>query len=171
MNCSLEFKKTMVTLTATAATLGLIACSSGPTKTENDLDRKVTAQAQADSPEQIRDRAAEMFTNSPGLTVEQKAKLTVIYQRTYGEAMTIRKEIGQNKSMLFELIATKNFKSKEVNTLKKRLVDLDHKRLEVMFQALEDVQNVVGTGKGSEEIYKHLRDYEIPRPGRMLTEY
>ncbi len=171
MKTSKSIRKNLITILIATGTVALAACASSGAKSDSEMDQKVSTQAPANTPEQIRDRAAETFANSQGLNPEQKAKLTVIYQKTYGEAMTIRKDIGQSKSLLFEMIATKDYKSKEVEALKQRIIALDYKRLDVMFKAMADVQAVVGFGKGTEDIYKHLRDYEMPRPGRMMTDY
>ncbi|HEY8271978.1 MAG TPA: hypothetical protein VIG33_13895 [Pseudobdellovibrionaceae bacterium] len=155
-------KKFFALMTSSLLTAFLLgACSSEPKKTE--LERQVKAQPEANSPEQIAQRAAEAFSGAPGLSAEQKQKLMAIYAKTYAEAMSIRAEIGQSKSLLFKLIASTNYKSTDVNQLKKKITALDQKRLAVMFQALEDVQKVVGYGADKEEIYKHLRDFEFPQ--------
>lgn len=156
-------------LLLTVSLLGLSACSTASSKAENAaLAQQVQTEPQANTPEEIRNRAAEAFANAPGLTNEQKQKLEAIYQRTYREALAIRTEIGQSKSLLFKTVAKADYKSAEVDRLRKRIVDLDQKRLNIMFKALSDVQAVVGYGADKEEIYERLRDYEYPR-GRVLT--
>jgi hypothetical protein len=155
-------------LALTTSTLLIAACSSEP-KAEpkkTELEKQVTAQPAADTPEQIAQRAAESFSSAPGLSAEQKQKLMGIYSSTYAEAMAIRSEIGKSKSLLFKLIASTKYKSGDVSQLKKKITALDQKRLALMFQALEDVQKVVGYGADKEEIYKHLRDFEFPQHGR-----
>lgn len=160
-----QYKTLLIALTL----LGLSACSTANTKAENaDLTQKVQMEPPAQTPEEIRNRAAEAFADAPGLTNEQKQKLEAIYQRTYAEALAIRTEIGQSKSLLFKTVAKADYKSNEVDRIKKRIVDLDQKRLNLMFKALADVQAVVGYGADKEEIYERLRDYEYPR-GRVLT--
>jgi outer membrane murein-binding lipoprotein Lpp len=154
-------------LAMTILTLLVAACSSEPKRTE--LEQQVKAQPAADTPEQIAQRAAEAFSNAPGLTAEQKQKLMVIYSKTYAEAMVIRTEIGQTKSLLFKLIASTSYKSTDVSKLKSKITALDKKRLALMFQALEDVQKIVGYGADKEELYKHLRDYETPM-GRAILQ-
>ena len=140
----------------------------------SDLEREqkaqIRSQAPADSPQQIMDRAAMAFSNAPGLTVEQKAKLGTIYSQVYTEAMSIRREMGQAKSLLFMKLATTDYKNSEIISLKKRIVKLDQRRLDVMFKALEDVQNVVGHGADAKELYKHFEDFEIPAAVRQKYE-
>lgn len=155
----MSFSKSIASLAVLA--LFVSACSSEQKKAE--MDQMVKAQPIANSPEQIAQRAAESFANAPGLTEDQKQKLMGIYARTYGEAAAIRTELGQSKSLLFKLIADSKTKSSEVNLLKKKITTLDQKRLALMFQALDEVQAVVGFGSEKVEIYKRLRDFEYPR--------
>ena len=154
-------------LTALTA-LALTACSSEAKKT--DLDKQVAQEKPADSPQEIAKRAAESFSNAPGLTADQKMKLRDVYAKTYAEAAEIRREIGQSKSLLFKTLAKNDYKSKEIEQLKNKIVDLDKKRLSIMFQSMEDVQKIIGYGKDREEIYQHLRDCEFPSNYRISHE-
>lgn len=137
-------------------------------KTDSQLEAKIKAEPPASTAEEIAERGAQTFINAPGLSADQRIKMLEVYNRTYNDAMAIRQDIGQSKSLLFKLAANKDVKSKEVGALKKRIVDLDQKRLKIMFKALADVQGIVGTGEGKEEIYKHLYDFEYPKPGFTL---
>lgn len=133
----------------------------------SDLDREqraqIKAQQPADSPEQIMERASLAFSNAPGLTPDQKAKLSGVYSRVYVESSAIRRELGQAKSLLFMTIAKIDYTDREVVNLKNRIVKLDQRRLNIMFKALEDVQKIVGRGVEAEKIFKHFEDHEMPR--------
>ncbi len=145
----------------------VVGCNSSPTKEDVALSKQISTQPPADSPEKILERAASAFSNVEGITDEKKLKLKQIYSRVYTESMGIRRAIGQSKSLLFATLAKKDFKKAEILTLKKKIVDLDQQRLNVMFVALDEVQAVVGAGVDTEKIYKHFEYYEIP--GRRLT--
>ncbi len=160
-------KSLFVALAISALTLS--ACSTTTKSEEQILTKKIQAQPVADTPEQIADRAAEAFSSAPGLTEEQRQKLMAIYSHTYAESMSIRKEIGQSKSLLFKTISTADYKSSEVKSMKKRITELDQKRLALMFKALEDVQTVVGRGSDKENIYRHLHNFETSH-GRALSD-
>ena len=138
-----------------------LGCASS--ELEREQRAQIRAQQPADSPQQIMERAALAFSNAPGLTPEQKIKLGAIYSQVYTEATTIRREMGQAKSLLFMKLANTNYKNKEILSLKNRIIRLDQRRLDLMFKALEDVQDVVGRGEDAERIYKHFEDYEIPQ--------
>jgi outer membrane murein-binding lipoprotein Lpp len=158
-----SLNKKVIILVLSSLVIG--GCSSETKKT--DLDQQVKAQPVAATPEQIAQQAAETFSSAPGLTPEQKQKLMVIYSKTYGEAIAIRSEIGQSKSLLFKKIASAHYKSAEVSQLKKQITKLDEKRLGLMFRSLEEIQAVVGYGTDKDEIYKHMRDFEFPQHGNL----
>ena len=134
------------------------------------LEEKIAAEPPAPDANAIALRAAETFSNAEGLTPQQKQKLMEIYHRTYEDAIAIQTEIGKSKSLLFKLISSVAYDSDDIDRIRKKVVDLDQKRLDLMFQALADVQGVVGYGKDKEQFYKHFYDYEIPRgaPTRFM---
>lgn len=164
-------KNITIGLMALSLLLSLSSCTSA-TKTETAaIDNQIKTQAPADSPDQIRERAALAFSNAEGLTAEQKLKISVIYSRVYAESMRIRREMGQSKSLLFMTLAKVNYKDTEIKTLKSKIVRLDQERLNLMFGALDDVQGVVGKGVQAEKIYRHFQDYEIQPHLYMRKEF
>lgn len=138
-----------------------VSCAT-TSSTQSDLNQRIQAEKRADSPEEIAQRAAEIFSQAPDLTAEQKSKLQALYLKTYAESRQIRKEIGQMKSLLFKEAANKKFKSKDVNELTRKILDADQKRLNLMFSALEEMQSIVGYGNNKKELYEHLRNYDYP---------
>lgn len=141
--------------------MSLVGCAT-TTNDNLDLDQRIKKEKPANTPEEIAQRAAEVFSTAPGLTGEQRKKLYALYLKTYEEARVIRKEIGQMKSLLFKEAAIKKFASKEVNELTSRIVQADQRRLNVMFAALEEMQKIVGYGDDKKELYEHLRNYDYP---------
>lgn len=161
--------KSVFIVIMTVGSFGLTSCSSSQKAADAELDQRVKAQPEASTPAEIAKRAADTFANAPNLSEDQKARLRAIYLRVSTEAAEIRKEIGQSKSLMFQLVAKKDFKSSDVQRLKSKIVDLDLKRLQIMFKALEEVQAVVGFGSDREELYRHLRDYEFPYNQGILS--
>lgn len=155
-------KKSIAKLSLFALFIATTSCMTAEKKAETDLNTQVKAQAPANTPEQIMQRAAQTFSNADGLTDVQKNKLATIYSHVYAESMSIRKEIGQSKSLLFATLATPNYKNSDITALKNKIVALDQKRLTLMFVALDDVQAVVGKGAAAQKIYKHFQEYEYP---------
>lgn len=156
------------------AVISLVAVVAGCTTSRDRRDdavmeARIKSEAPATTPDAIAERGAQTFINAPGLSDEQKRKIMAIYIRTFNDAISIRNEIGQSKSLLFKMAAHSGFKSKEVENLKNHIVDLDHKRLAIMFKALEDVQAIVGVGKDKEELWKHFYDFEYPKADRISS--
>lgn len=126
------------------------------------LEQRIKAEPPANTPEEIAQRAADVFASAPGLTDEQRNKLRALYLKTYAESYAIRKEIGQMKSLLFKEAAVNKFKSKEINQLTSRILEADQRRLNIMFLALEEMQKIVGYGEDKKDLYEHLRRYDYP---------
>ena len=139
--------------------LFMVGCA---TSEDRALDQRIKAERRADTPEEIAQRAADVFSTAPGLTAEQRKKLNALYLKTYAQSREIRTEIGKMKSLLFKEAATKKFKTNTVNELTRRIVDADQRRLNLMFSALEEMQNIVGYGEDKKELYEYLRNYDYP---------
>lgn len=149
-------KKLTITFITLVAALSTMRCSTYRMNEEVQA-QNIKAQPLADTPEDITMRAAEIFSGSPNLTSEQKDKIHTIYTNVYDESMTIRREIGQSKSLLYETLVKPDYKSTEINSLKRRIVGLDKKRLDIMYKALDDVQKIIAQGATDKErMYKQL---------------
>ena len=149
----------------------LACCAEKPTQQKQNipqvqktptLEAKIAAEPPANDPTSIGERAGEAFINAKGLTDDQRKKLMGVYLHTYQQAMAIRLEIGKSKSLLFKTVSSSAYDSKEVVALTNKIVELDHKRLVLMFKALADVQAIVGYGKDKGEFYRHFYDNEYP---------
>ncbi|KHD87377.1 MAG: hypothetical protein OM95_14870 [Bdellovibrio sp. ArHS] len=149
-------------LIVATAFLILAGCQTMTYDNEQALDRKIQDEQQANTPEDIVQRAADVFSSAPGLTDEQRQKLKTLYLRTYAQSWQIRKEIGQMKSLLFKEAAVNKFSSPDINELTQRIVAADNRRLNIMFSALEELQSIVGYGEDKKNLYEKLRNYEIP---------
>lgn len=158
-----------------ALALGLGACAhkeKGPHGHHDcamncDLKDRARGEAGANSESNIKKMAEDVFAMTPGLTEAQRQKLSDVLRKTATEGAEIRKQIGEAKTDLFKAASSKAFASKEVTEIKDKITKLDQKRLVLMYQALADVQNIVGFGPEKEELYRRLREYDNPREGRV----
>lgn len=160
-------KKLMTIPTLIFAISIISACSSHETRPEvqlpTEIEQKMASSPGVGGTNAIARRAAEDFIGMKGITPDQRAKLIAIYLSTYDQALKIQSDISLSKFRLFDLISSTSYSSASVENLKQKIVDLDQKRLIIMFKALADVQDVVGYGKDKAPIYKHFYDYEHPR--------
>ena len=154
--------KPLKILTQFIAVLSLATGCSSMGTNNSELDKKIANEKPAQTPDEIARRGANSFISAPGLTEVQRQKLMEVYTRTYLGAEEIRGQIGQSKSLLFKMVAKSNYKSKEMEELRNKVVALDQKRLQIMFQALSDVQGIVGYGGDKEEFYRHFEMHEMP---------
>lgn len=122
--------------------------------------QQTDAKPVAESPQQIAIYAASIFANAPNLTDEQKKQLNLLYTDVYEKAMTIRSDIGKYKTQLYMTLVRADYKSSEISMLRRKIVALDQQRLDIMFQAVKDMQKIVGRGADKESIYKHLSEYD-----------
>lgn len=153
----LNFK---MTLSVFAMILVSSGCANHPPVEETKQGQQAEEQMVAQKPQAAAVNVAAIFANAPDLTDEQKQKLQAIHANVYEEAMAIRGEINENRSLLYNTLVMSDYSSAEVNNLKKKIVSLDKKRLDVMFKALKDVQKIVGRGKDKVNIYGQLLDDE-----------
>ena len=86
----------------------------------------------------------DAFMKAPGLSEAQKIKLSEIMKNAFSEAQKIKVAIANQKVDLFEAITNPSVKNSQVNKIKKSIVELDKKRLALMFSSLEDVQKIIG---------------------------
>lgn len=156
-------KNTIQLVILSSLIAGLAGCSTYSKSEKASLEKNISAEAPVNNPQQMLERAAVTFSEIDGISNEDKSKLSEIYTRTYLDSMSIRKQIGQSKSLLFKTLAKKDYKDSDIKALKNKIVELDQKRLAIMFKALDDVQKIVGKGTpASEKIYEHLERYEYP---------
>jgi hypothetical protein len=153
------FRTSIIVIVSTSSTIGWSETAK--------LDKTIQLQRPANTPEAIRDRAAETFSNAPGLNSDQKLRIKKVYLQTYDSAKDIGMKIGKSKSLLFMTVAEKDYSAKDVEEIKGRIIELDNSRLKIMFSALEEVQKIVGPGRGPgkdrRDLYKHFFDFEEPK--------
>lgn len=84
----------------------------------------------------------EMLDRIPGITKDQTDKLLNMHATVYEESQEINRRIYQNKVLLFKYLAES--KTKEMNMVRSDIKSLYNKKLDVMFRAFDDVQNILG---------------------------
>lgn len=155
-----KFKHIFAVLVATSTLIGCADAAKKNEQAQSEQQKMVREMPAVETPQDIVMRAASIFEGSPDLSDEQKSQLHEIYTGVYDESMAIRREIGDNKTLLYMTLVKKDYKSSEVNKLTKKIVSLDKKRLDIMFKALKDVQKIVGRGAAKESLYKQLGSIE-----------
>lgn len=149
--------KFLILTVAVVGGLTSMGCATGEDKA---MEKQVQAEPTPHGPDAIAARGAQTFLQAPGLTDEQRRKLLEIHTRVYAENSEVQAEIGKAKSLLFKSMISEKYDAALVSNLKKKIVNLDQRRLKIMFGALEDVEKVVGRGPDKEPIYRRFYDHD-----------
>jgi hypothetical protein len=150
--------KNICRIALSALILVAAGCAS-KTSSEKVVEKKIET-TKAPGPGDLASLGHDAFLNAPGLTEAQKIKLSQIMKDTYGEATKVKTEIGKAKLVLFETITSPDYRQKDVDVLKKKIVQLDKKRMDLMFASLDEVQKVIGRNpETAEYLRKIMRDH------------
>ena len=96
--------------------------------------------------------------NASHLTQEQKDKLVALEERRHNERVALTEEIEKTKVVLLETVLSPKMNEREFNILKKKIRNLDKKRMENGFATLKEVRQIINPASTSatdhNEIYK-----------------
>lgn len=148
-------------LLVTATTLSLSACMAVDKKTRAEVDQKVSEEAPPRMRGEMRERGFEAWANSSGMSEIQKSKMIDIQLVTERESSRIRDEINKSRSALFKELATGNYDERMINGFKRKIVKLDHDRLDLMFKALAKARSVLGRTEESKRYFEYMDMIEI----------
>jgi len=96
----------------------------------------------------------DAFRNAPGLTEAQKLKLADLMKSTFAQAEKIKLGIANLKVDLFETLTDPSADNGKVNKIKDQIIELDKRRLALMFKSLDEVKALIGKNP---ETTKYLR--------------
>lgn len=131
------FKHLIVFLSATY----FVACAS---QAEKNVDQKLTQVTPAASPQAIQSSVADSIESTPGLTVEQKSKLRSLSTSTRSQIGEIRNESMKVQSLLLHEVFSEKSKASEIRVLKRKMKDLENKRLAVIFKSVDEARAILG---------------------------
>ena len=126
-------------LYATALVLALVGCSS----TEKKVDQAMADQSQVKSQADLRAHADSMIATTPGLSDDQRSKLTQLGDSTRAKLDNVRTESLQLRSALIHNVIASYNKS-EVYAMKRRMKKLEDKRLSIIFNAVDEANKILG---------------------------
>jgi hypothetical protein len=140
----------MKTLKNTAAlflasvSLVVIFAGCAETKSDKKLDAKVNAEAPIANGDQITDQTRQIIANSTTMTADQKQQLLTLQQNTHTKMNAYREESLKLRAILVQDIAAPKYNAKEVDQVKKRMRKVESKRLDALFDGLEQANKILG---------------------------
>lgn len=122
------------------ACLTLAACSGA----NKALEAKVASQPPVESGSQVRTEADRLIRSEPGLSDEQKQKLLSLRTSVSSQLDEIRDHSLRLRSVLVEELLSPSYDMDEVSLIKKRLKKLEKKRLSLLFDSVDEANEILG---------------------------
>ncbi len=120
----------------------LSACSN--VALEKDIDRRVSQETEVKTRADLTSETSTILEKSKDIKEEQKVKLSELRNST-------RRQIDENwqqslrlRSVLIKELVSKDYNDTAVDLIKKRLKDLDSKRLFITFDAVDQANKILG---------------------------
>ncbi len=142
------------------AVLALSGCASRQARIDHSVDQIVAEETPTSQPGELALRGFEAWASSAEIDLDQKSQIWAIQAATARDAVRIRNEITMTKSALFKELAKGDFNLKLVDGFKDKIVKLDRERLDLMFAALDKVEDALGKGPKAREYYRYLDEME-----------
>lgn len=146
-------KKNLSLIAIVATTLIASSCASNK-NVENKIDQEIQ-NVHASEIKSIPQTIKEQITAS-GLSVEQKAKLMALEERAHADNVAITEEIEKTKVIFIQTVLAPKMSQREYSVLKKKLTNLDKKRLNNGFKVAAEVREIINPASNTQEreIYK-----------------
>lgn len=146
-------KKNLSLIVLVAATLIVSSCASNKA-VESKIDQEIK-DVPASETKSIGHTVKEQITAS-SLTAEQKTKLMALEEKAHVDHVAITEEIEKTKVVFVQTLLAPNMSQREYSLLKKKLTQLDKKRLENGFKVAAEVRKIINPAANTQEreIYK-----------------
>ena len=146
-------KKNLSLIALFAVTVIVSSCASNK-NIEKKIDQEIK-DVSASETKSIPRTVKEQINTSP-LTIEQKAKLMALEEKAHAEYVVITEEIEKAKVVLIQTIMEPKMNKREFSIIKKKITQLDKKRLSNGFEVAEEVRKIINPSANiqEKEIYK-----------------
>ena len=146
-------KKNLSLIALIAATLIVSSCASNKV-VETKIDQEIK-DVPASETKSIAKTIKEQITAS-ALTEEQKTKLMALEEKAHADHVAITEEIEKTKVVFIQTVLAPKMNQREYSVLKKKLTDLDRKRLSNGFKVAAEVRKIINPASNTheKEIYK-----------------
>ncbi len=128
-------------LTALAAAALTQACASTPA--EKRIDNKIANEG-AVTPAELNQEARDAIASNPDLTPKQRTELTRLRQDTSAQIAAYTSESLKIRAVLIEAMGAEKFDSREINAAKRKLKEVENKKLDAMISAIEKTNSILG---------------------------
>ena len=123
--------------------LGLQGCSHGTAK---KLDTKLDQEQSVGTPSELHEQTGELIESAPGLTDVQRKQLLSLRDSTRARLQQLNTDSLKLRSVLIKDVLAEKYDEKEVKLVKKRIKELENKKLSTLFDAIESANKILGRG-------------------------
>lgn len=124
--------------------VALLLGACAQTQVAKEVDARVAQENPRPSHGPLAARGMDLIMNSKTLSAEQKEKFMNLHRDVMRDTFAIQDEISKHKQVLFETLVEVPFNPARVNEVKKRLINLNEKKMQKMFSALDTAQKILG---------------------------
>ena len=147
--------KNLLLLTCLMSAFAISSCAhnkNAEQKIENEMKEVSSSQTKSI------DKTIKEQISSSNLTDQQKEKLMVLEEKAHAENVAITEEIEKAKVVLIQTVLAPKMSQREFSILKKKIRNLDKKRLENGLKAITEVRKIVNpestTSANHADLYK-----------------
>lgn len=143
-------------------TLLLQGCAHGP---DQRIDDKLSQEGAVKDRAQLRTETSEVIRTAPGLTDDQRSKLTDLSNTTRTQIDDISQQTLKLRALLVQEVVSSNYNADEVAGIKKRIRKLEAKRITAIFDAVDKANTILGR---QAQTNQHIvREFLEPHGGRL----
>ena len=122
--------------------LGLVGCAEKAIN--QNIDQKLKQENSVKSNADLTAEANQLLNGLPGLTDDQKTKLTALRVSLHNRSAQYRDESLRLRSLLLKDVLSPNDLNPEISLIKKRLRALENKRLNLIFESIDQTDAILG---------------------------
>lgn len=111
---------------------------------ERRIDRKLSEETNVKSRSDLSDEASNLIKNMPGLSIDQRARLSDLRTDTNALIAELTNQSLKLRGLLIRDVVSDNYDAEEVLAVKARLRALEEKRLTVMFETIDQANEILG---------------------------
>jgi len=120
------------------------AALSGCSGTQKAIDTKVAQETNVHNNADLRSEADRLIENDADLNADQKQKLADLHTSISAQTREITKQELRLRSVLVEELLSPDYSIDEVALIKKRLKNLEKRRLSLLFNGVDQANSILG---------------------------
>jgi PBP1b-binding outer membrane lipoprotein LpoB len=130
-------------------------------QTDKELDQKLAQETEVKSRADLKQEMKDRIDTAAGLTDEQRSQLNSLREATQQKVSQLSRQSLQLKSVLVKDLVSTNYNEDEVNLIKKRIHDLEEKKVSTLFDAADQANRIMGhNAVKNQQVFNNI--FEVP---------